>query len=134
MIPPQRQLLYIITILIVAFAFLSNWQFYNSIKIDYYWQQQQQQQSAPLQHQGDDGATISSTNGLLDVKDDELRSLFQNVCNKVDVQRKRYLGDDDDDCILQKVVSDPKEDINDCTPFEGGSNNLFGLKWCAWTP
>ena len=39
---------------------------------------------------------------------------------------------EDEHCVLQKVAAGPSENIKSCSPFEGGSNALFGLKWCAW--
>ena len=36
-------------------------------------------------------------------------------------------------CILQNiVVSQENETITNCSPYAGGKNNLFGMKWCAW--
>ena len=62
--------------------------------------------------------------------DPQVQSLFNGFCNEEQLPSQATRPSQH--CVLQEAVIDPAEEVNDCSPFKGGDNHLFGLKWCAW--
>ena len=76
--------------------------------------------------------------GGTDVSDAEVQSLFDGLCDTTTTSLERQNWTEpaaSHECVLLNVAhADPNQKFVNCSPFVGGDNSLFGMKWCAWPP